>query len=526
MVWWPLDGAEYDWVFHCSLGGHIVKRFVISVSIVLLVLSLGFNVDVAWSQAKKDLNQAAVDGDLERVKTLVGQGSDVNAKNRMGMTPLVVAAMNNRTAVCEFLVTKGADLNAKDGKGQTALYFAVDRNNKELVEMLVKKGADVNVGTGRGENAFSLAKKKGNTEIADLLAKSGATDPVVLDAYGEDFYDQGATPPGGRPGATGARSGRSVAQATVEVDLLADPNEIKSRVKTFEGLEKTIKDVGAKSANEKRYWENTRSDNRTLLSKYVQKQLDDEFALVRKVANEEKAAKTTEAIDTMLKKKKARDTKVRAALMQQRREATAGQSSRGGSRSRGSSRTSGRSSGRGSTSGYGTGTSSSGYAAGGSSGGGSYGGYDDAGGMGTTGRGRTGRSSARPAEQLDPDTEEEIRLWEQATPDKKLDLAKSLHPLTYGDFAYIRGIAVGEEAKKTTAAIDGLLLARQERYNAYVKKAEAERSTLAPGQAPGAPGQYGDPSTQRGVRTRGGRSRGTVGGTQQQNTQTGRRGRR
>ena len=499
-----------------------MKRFVISISIVLLVLSFGFSADVAWSQAKKDLNQAAVDGDLDRVKTLVGQGSDVNARNRMGMTPLAVAAMNSRTPVCEFLIDKGADLNAKDGKGQTALYFAVDRNNKELVELLVKKGADVNAATGRGENAFSLAKKKGNTEIADILAKNGATDPVVVDAYGEDFYNEAATSPGGRAGAPRGGVGRNVAQATVEVDLLADPNEIKSRVKSFEGLEKTIKDLGAKSANEKRYWEYTRSDNRTLLARAVQTQSDEEFDVVRKIAVEEKAAKTTEAIDTMLTKKKDRDTKVRAALMQQRREVTASESSRGGSRGRSSSRTSGRYSGRDSTSGYGTGTSSGGYV----SGGGSGGGYDDGGGVGVAGRSRTGRSSARPQEQLDPDTEEEIRLWEQATLDKKLDLAKALHPLTYGDFAYIRGIAVGEEAKKTTAAIDGLLLARQERYDAYVKKAEAEKSALVPGQAPGVAGQYGDPSMQQGVRTRGGRTRGAVGGTQQQNTQTGGRRRR
>ena len=208
MVWWPVNGAEYDWALSCSLGGHIVKRFVTSISIVLLVLSFGFSADVAWSQAKKDLNQAAVDGDLDRVKTLVGQGSDVNARNRMDMTPLAVAAMNSRTPVCEFLIDKGADLNAKDGKGQTALYFAVDRNNKELVELLVKKGADVNVATGRGDNAFSLAKKKGNTEIADILAKNGATDPVVVDAYGEDFYNETAPSPGDGP----ARRGEGLAE--------------------------------------------------------------------------------------------------------------------------------------------------------------------------------------------------------------------------------------------------------------------------------------------------------------------------
>ena len=141
----------------------------------------------------------------------------------------------------------------------------------------------------------------------------------------------------------------------------------------------------------------------------------------------------------------------------------------------------------------------------------------------TGGRGRGGRVSARPPEQLDPDTQEEIRVWEQGTPDKKLEMAKSLHTLSYGDFVGIRKIAVEEEAKKTTATIDGLLLARQERHDAYVKQAEEERAKLAPNQDTGLPAQYGE----QGGRTRRGRTRGGMTGTQQQQqTQTGRRGRR
>ncbi|MHC4072283.1 MAG: ankyrin repeat domain-containing protein, partial [Planctomycetota bacterium] len=177
-----------------------MKRHHISILICVLIVFSCLGVDVAWSQAKKDLNQAAVDGDLDRVKSLVSGGADVNVKNRMGMTPLVVAAMNDRTAVCEFLVANGADLNAKDGRSQTALYFAVDKGNKELVEMLVKKGADVNITTGRGENAFSLAKKNQNTEIVDLLAKNGATDPVISDVYGDEYYGGEGIRPGGPGG--------------------------------------------------------------------------------------------------------------------------------------------------------------------------------------------------------------------------------------------------------------------------------------------------------------------------------------
>ncbi len=507
-----------------------MKRFVTSISIAVLVLSLGLCENVAWSQANTDLNQAAVDGELEKVKTLVGEGADLSSKNMLGMTPLVVAAMNGHTAVCEFLLTKGSDVNSKDSRGQTALHHAVIKGNKELVEVLVKNKADINMNTSRGENAFSLAKKSGNAEIVGFLDKNGAKDPVVSNDYGDAYYgDDGAPPAGQRPGMPRAVPTRGMPPAAAEVDLLADPNKIKATVKSFEGLEKAIKVVGAKSFSEKRYWEQSKSDNRTLLARAVQKQIDEELALVRKIAVEEKAAKSTEAIDKMLKTKKDRDTKVRAALFQQRREAAAGISTRGGGRTRGSSRSSGRSSGRGySSSSSRRGVSSSGYASDGGVDGGSYGMSDNSGGTGMIGRGRTGRSSAKPPEQLDPDTKAEIDLWTQATPDTnadaKLELAKSLHPLTYGDFVFIRKIAVEEKAKKTTAAIDGVLLARQERYDAYVKKAEAAKSALAPGQNPG---QLGDPRLQQGVRGRSGRgSRGRTGDTQQQNMQSGGRRRR
>ena len=203
-----------------------MKRLFVSVLIDLAVLSFSFNGGIAWSQPKKDLNQAVVEGDLDRVKALVGQGADVNSLNRMQMTPLVVAAMKSRTAVCKFLADNGADLNAKDYRGRTALFYAVDRNNKELVEFLVKKGADVNITTERGENAFSLAKGKRNAgsntemvEIVAFLAKHGAKDPVVSDVYGDE---------GMLPGGRGEAPSKQVAEIFKKVDELQERKKQRS----------------------------------------------------------------------------------------------------------------------------------------------------------------------------------------------------------------------------------------------------------------------------------------------------------
>ncbi|MHC4435311.1 MAG: ankyrin repeat domain-containing protein, partial [Planctomycetota bacterium] len=402
------------------------------------------------------------------------------------------------------------DLNAKDSQGRTALYLAAERGNKELLELLIKKGADVNVATMRGENAFSLAKSRGNTEMVDLLAKNGGTDPVVQLGYEDEYYGAGDGMAPGRPGAP-AQGGpiRGVAAtAAPQVDLLADPNEITARLKTFEGLEQTIVGLAKKSATEMKYWATTRYDNRTSVARAVQKQVEDELAVVKKIAVEEKGTKTVEAIDALVKQKQERYGKVSRELMQQKREAQ-GQSGRGG-RGRSSGRSRG---GRSSAQLQGSGGAMAG------------GGYEEGGayGYGTAGTARGGRS-ARPAEQLDRATQDEIRQWTQASLDNKADLAKAVYPQIHDEFAVIRQVAVDEEAKKTTAAIDGILLARQVRLDVYVKAADALRAAGAAGQTQGTAGRYGDQT----ARTTGGRrGRTTRGGaTQQQNTQRGGRTRR
>jgi hypothetical protein len=387
-----------------------------------------------------------------------------------------------------------------------------------MVELLLAKGADVNAMSGRGENALSMAKKKGNTEIVDLLVKKGATEPVIQDMYGDEYYGAEEMMPGGRGGVPPRGRAASATQAAVQVDLLADPNEITARLKTYDGLEKTIVDLANKSSSEMRYWGQSRYDNRTSLARAVNKQVEDELAAVRKIAVEEKAEKTTQAIDELVKRREARFKLVNKELQQQRREMAAGGYSRSGGRGRSSGRSRGRSAVGGNQA-YGGPTGGGGYDDGG------YGGgpYGDA------GMGRTSRSSrsTRPVEQIDAETQDEVRQWLQAAPDNKAELAKSLHPKIHAEIAMIRQVAVEEEAKKTTAAIDGILLARKVRHDVFMAAAEQLKRTAVQGQDPRMAGRYGEQSARTtGGRTRGRTRGGTAGSTQQQNMQGGRTRRR
>ena len=489
-------------------GGHIVKRITISMLVLLLFASLALENAFA-QQPEKSIDQAVVDGDLARVKTLISEGADINSKNRMGWTLLHTAIRNSRTEIVTLLIEKGADVKAKDNRGRTTLHFAVESGQKDIVELIIAKGVEINVMDGRADNALSLAKKGNNKEIIDLLVKNGAQDPDPSELLGDRLY---SSPAAGRNANSGrltqqATRAGNVGQSSVAVDLLADPNEIKTRVKTFSGLEKSVKEVSDKSINEERQWLQARYDNRTTLLRAVDKQFDDELEYINKIAVEESAKKTSEAIKNLQIDRRKRSLKVNRALLEQKREQsdTGSASTRGRTTARS---TRGRTSQRGQASGTNSGALSGNGAA-------------------TMPRGYGSENSGRPAEQLDPQTEEQIRLWSQATPDNKLELAKAVHPQIQAEISSIRTIAIEEQAKKTTAAIDGLLLARKERFDVLVIKMAEEKRKLQEAQSlrsnrTNDPGQ----AIQQNSRTRGrtsGRTTGTQTDTQQRGTRTRRR---
>jgi hypothetical protein len=492
-------------------GGHTMKRLAISISVLLLFAFLALDKAVA-QQPAKSLDQAIVDGDIDQVKSQLSAGADLNSKNRLGWTALHTAIRNRRTEIIKLLIDKGADVNAKDNRGRTPLHFAVETGQKDIVEMLIAKKAEINVMDSRADNALSLAKKGGNSEITDLLIKNGAKDPNPDELLGDRLYPSQGTnlnPNSSRLTQPGTSAGIA-GQSSVAIDLLADPNEIKTRVKTFGGLEKEVKDVSDKSQNELRQWQQIKYDNRTILLRAVDKQFEDEIDYIQKVAVEESAKKTVEAIDNLRTDRRKRSLKVNKELLAQKREQRQAElaSTRG--------RTTGRSTrGRTSLRGQASGTNATDSLYGGGS-------------VTVPRGGFRSENAGQPEEQLDPQTQEQMRLWLQSTPENKLELARAIQPQIQAEIISIRTIAVEEQAKKTTAAIDGLLLARKERFDELTKKVEEETRKLQEAQnlrnRTSDQGQASQQNSRYQSRTR--RGTGTQTDTQQQNNTRGTRTRR
>jgi ankyrin repeat protein len=135
------------------------------------------------------LHIAAARGDTNVAKLLITHKADVNAKDNNGMTPLHYAVflapyMSNNSgnkAVAELLLTHNADVNATNNFGATPLYFAAVAGDKDMVELLLANKADVNAKENRGwtplhmaaGNGYNPESEKRYKDVADLLRQHG-----------------------------------------------------------------------------------------------------------------------------------------------------------------------------------------------------------------------------------------------------------------------------------------------------------------------------------------------------------------
>src|SRR5262245_43277151 len=110
------------------------------------------------------------------VTSLLQSGSNAQAPNRYGATPMFLAALNGSAAMIETLLKAGADPNAPVlSRGETALMMAARTGKANAVEMLLHHGAKVNATEElRGTTALMWAAEQGHAEIMRLLIDSGA----------------------------------------------------------------------------------------------------------------------------------------------------------------------------------------------------------------------------------------------------------------------------------------------------------------------------------------------------------------
>ena len=287
----------------------------------------------------------------------------------------------------------------------------------------------------------------GQPAIAELLKQNGAKaapQATGASAYGNYAY------PGGQGGAGGAPK-----RPTIQID----PNEIRKKVKEFQGLEEALKPVDDKSEAEQHAWIQRKADNRTALFSDEEQQFADEMAFVKPIATEEKAANTSKAIDDLLAKRKKRADQVSEQLREQRR-ATLAQQRQAMASARGRGVAEGR-------------------------------------------WRRTTRERVRAAGRLPmrtprrrprqispeqiPNTQAQIQAWLNAKPEDKRALLQAVNDQNLSELQSLDAVAMKEQAKKTSAAIESLMMFREQRVE-KITQAWADEDAKLQKQGRGAPG--------------------------------------
>jgi ankyrin repeat protein len=111
---------------------------------------------------REQLHCAAADGDVDRMKTLIAAGSDVNAFDELGFTPLHYAAKCESLEAITFLLSVGANVDAQDESkaGNTPLGEVAGTCSLAVAQTLVEAGANPSLPGSMGMSALHRASER------------------------------------------------------------------------------------------------------------------------------------------------------------------------------------------------------------------------------------------------------------------------------------------------------------------------------------------------------------------------------
>ncbi len=155
-----------------------MKRSLMLLLAVCLTATIACNQDTAENDRTENqvaapemsLDEAVAQGNIDVIQQHIDAGTDLNAKNPFGSTPLMVATVFNQTEAALALIEGGPDLSVTDNDGSTALHIASFLCRTEVTQALLDNGADRTV-----RNNF------GSTPLESVEAPFETVKPIYED---------------------------------------------------------------------------------------------------------------------------------------------------------------------------------------------------------------------------------------------------------------------------------------------------------------------------------------------------------
>jgi len=133
------------------------------------------DVDERGPDGSTPLQWAVYDQDVEKVRTLIRAGADVNAANNYGANAMQLAAEVGHVELLDMLLDAGADVDSPNPEGQTTLMLVARTGNLDAARLLVRKGATIDTRESWGQQtALMWASARRHPAMMELLIREGA----------------------------------------------------------------------------------------------------------------------------------------------------------------------------------------------------------------------------------------------------------------------------------------------------------------------------------------------------------------
>ena len=148
----------------------------------------GADVDARNEDGSTPLGLAVENELLDQIAFFVNLNADINAKDKMGESPLTkaiaIASETKNLSVLQALITPN-NVNARDANGDTPLHQAVrTKAGKAIVQYLANSEADLNARNSNGDSILYTAVELNNKEAGVYLIEQGAD---IYSRNSEDF---------------------------------------------------------------------------------------------------------------------------------------------------------------------------------------------------------------------------------------------------------------------------------------------------------------------------------------------------
>lgn len=131
-----------------------------------LLASPQLKIDAVNRAGETPLMMAALQGRLEWTRRLVERGAKVQ---RPGWTPVHYAAAGPNVEVLAYLLDKGGEINAVAPNGNTPLMVAARYGAEDSVKLLLSRGADKSLLNDRNLSAADMAQSGDRPWLVPLL---------------------------------------------------------------------------------------------------------------------------------------------------------------------------------------------------------------------------------------------------------------------------------------------------------------------------------------------------------------------